>query len=104
MALAFGLVLWCGRAAVSLGVEPPPTPVQEASRPNLSLRNEVQRAIDKGVTWLEKQQDPKGFWSTPDHPALTALALLALHGEPTGTRRGSENHALRVAYDYLLSR
>lgn len=50
------------------------------ARPNLSLQNEVRAAMDRGVAWLEKSQTEKGFWSTPAHPAMTALPLLALRG------------------------
>src|SRR4029077_20869102 len=50
--------------------------------PNISLRNEVKHAIDKGRGWLEKNQETNGFWSTADHPAITGLALVALQGPP----------------------
>ncbi len=42
---------------------------------DVSLRNEVQRAIAKGMAWLEKSQETNGYRSVPDHPATTALAL-----------------------------
>jgi squalene-hopene/tetraprenyl-beta-curcumene cyclase len=69
---------------------------------NLSLRNEIQHAIDKGVGWLETNQDPKGFWSTKDHPAVTGLALVALKGA-LGTNATVDSSALKKGYDYLLS-
>lgn len=68
---------------------------------NISLRNEAQHALDKGLVWLNRNQDSNGYWSTPDHPAITALALSAIelsnrqttnHGEP-GVQKG---------FDYLL--
>ncbi len=46
---------------------------------NESLRNELVRAIDRGVSWLAKNQHPDGWWSTTDQPAVTALALVALN-------------------------
>jgi squalene-hopene/tetraprenyl-beta-curcumene cyclase len=101
--LAFCLPLWLSGPCVCLKAEQKPLQVQREPRPNLSLRNEVQHAIDKGVTWLENHQDAKGFWSTPDHPALTALALVALQGEPTGRHRGFDNQATRTGYEFLLS-
>jgi len=56
---------------------------------NLSLRNEVGAAIQRGLTWLERQQDPAGFWSVKDHPALTALVTSAYLGAPGSARAGS---------------
>jgi squalene-hopene/tetraprenyl-beta-curcumene cyclase len=97
------LVVGLGGLIACLGAQSPSPEVQRGPRPNLSLRNEVQRAIDKGATWLEQHQDSKGFWSTPEHPALTALALVALEGEPTGRHRGFENQATRAGYEFLLS-
>jgi squalene-hopene/tetraprenyl-beta-curcumene cyclase len=46
---------------------------------NESLRNEVRNAIQRGARWLSTNQNPEGFWSTPDQPAVTALALVALN-------------------------
>jgi len=102
-ALAFYLALAVSGAIVCLGADQRLPQVRETPRPNLSLRNEAQHAIDKGVTWLEQHQDAKGFWSTPDHPALTALALVALQGEPTGRHRVFDNQATRRGYEFLLS-
>ena len=53
---------------------------------NLSLRNEVQLAIDHGLGFLKTQQKADGSWSAtdPNHPALTALPLIAFQHEPTG--------------------
>ncbi len=69
---------------------------------NESFRHEIQRGIDKGLAWLEKNQDPQGFWATADHPAVTALALSAFMGEPTGRWKKSEPLATRKAYAFLL--
>jgi hypothetical protein len=57
-------------------------PAQPALRqPDLSLRNEIQHAIDRGLAWLQENQNSNGWWSTPDHPAITGLALTAFAGE-----------------------
>ena len=56
--------------------------VQDAN--NLSLRNEVQMAIDRGLAFLQAQQKEDGSWSNADHPALTALPLVAFQREPSG--------------------
>jgi squalene-hopene/tetraprenyl-beta-curcumene cyclase len=69
---------------------------------NISLRQEVQHAISQGAAWLERNQDAKGFWSTAEHPAVTALALVALRGV-TGTNSAVESPALKKGYEYVLS-
>src|ERR1043165_6461176 len=46
---------------------------------NESLRNEINRAIDRGTDWLSKNQNPEGWWSTTDQPAVTSLCLVALN-------------------------
>src|SRR5437867_975767 len=63
--------------------EPPPHDIA-----NLSLRNEVRLAIDRGLSWLESQQKPEGCWSSLDHPAITALVLTAFARHPMGNDRG----------------
>ncbi len=72
-----------------------PAPAQ-----NLSLRHEVQHAIEKGRAWLESRQNTNGFWSSPDHPALTALVLTAMLGPQPGQ---SPSPAIDKGYAYLLS-
>src|SRR6266576_4284192 len=53
---------------------------------NVSLQNEVKRAIDKGLRWLEGNQNTNGFWSTPDHPAITAVGVVAFGLQPGASR------------------
>ncbi len=67
-----------------------------------SFRHEIQRSIDKGLAWLEKNQDSQGFWATADHPAVTALVLSAFMGEPTGRWKKSEPLGVRKGYAFLL--
>ena len=50
---------------------------------DLSLKNEVQHSIEKGLAWLQTKQDAQGFWSTADHPAISALVLTAFMGDPS---------------------
>jgi squalene-hopene/tetraprenyl-beta-curcumene cyclase len=47
---------------------------------NASLRHEVRHAVEKGRAWLESKQNTNGCWSSPEHPALTALVLTCLIG------------------------
>jgi squalene-hopene/tetraprenyl-beta-curcumene cyclase len=71
--------------------------------PNVSVRNEVKRAIDKGLSWLEKAQDTNGFWSTADHPAITGLALAAFNAQPGGLDPHNPPGAVKKGYTYLES-
>jgi len=66
---------------------------------NLSLRNEVQTAIDRGLDWLKSQQQPDGSWSKADHPALTGLAAMAFQRAPGSKARQPE--VLAQAYAFL---
>jgi len=68
---------------------------------DLSLRHEAQRAIDRGLAALLSRQDPAGWWSSPDHPALTALALTAFMGDPSGRYRTNPHPALARAWGFL---
>ena len=68
---------------------------------DVSFRNEVQHAIDKGISWLETNQNTNGFWSTADQPAVSALALTAFMGEPSG--RFKTNSSVKKGYAFLLS-
>lgn len=47
-----------------------------------SLRLESTAAVKRGLDWLRSQQQPDGYWSNPDLPAITALAITSLlrHG------------------------
>ena len=73
-----------------------------ATSPDPSFRNEIQRAIDRGLAWLQTNQSPAGWWSAPDQPALTALALLAFKGEPGGRYQASEPDWLKRGYACIL--
>ena len=82
-----------------------PIPRDEA---NVSVRNEVLTAIGKGLAWLRQQQQPDGSFANPaapassaEHPALTALPLLAFHHEPTGKATGEYTGLLQKGYAYL---
>ena len=67
---------------------------------NVSLGHEVRHAVEKGRAWLEARQNTNGWWSSPDHPALTALVLTALLG-PSPDKASSPN--FKKGYAYLLS-
>ncbi|MBI5802044.1 MAG: cycloartenol synthase [Verrucomicrobia bacterium] len=68
-----------------------------------SLRHEVQRGIDRGTAWLLANQNSNGWWTTPDHPAVTALPLVALNGEPSGKFLKNPTPQVRRGYAFLLA-
>ena len=49
---------------------------------DVSFQNELQRSIDRGIASLKSNQHAEGYWTSPDHPAVTAIALVAYHGNP----------------------
>ncbi len=70
---------------------------------DVSLQNEVQHAIDKGLAWLAANQNSNGFWSTPDQPAMTALALNAFMGDPSGNATNSHAVAVQKGYQFIVA-
>ena len=72
---------------------------------NASFRNEVQHAIDRGLNWLQANQNSNGWWSTAEQPAVTALALTSAMGEPSGKFTNAANWPDWIAngYRFLLS-
>ena len=72
---------------------------------NLSLRNEIQLAIDQGLAFLKTQQKDDGSWSAadPNHPALTALPLVAFQREPSGKYLKEQPEFMRKGYAFLRS-
>jgi squalene-hopene/tetraprenyl-beta-curcumene cyclase len=98
----FGIILTIATAAtVSAGGQE--SPVKSVPPADVSFRNEIQRAIDKGLSWLQAKQDTNGFWSTADHPAVTALALTAFMGEPSGRFQKNEPPFVKRGYAFLLN-
>src|SRR5207237_1145213 len=70
---------------------------------NLSFRNEIRGALDRGITWLTQQQNADGsFGKDIAHPALSALPLVALQREPQGKfRRVPPPEVMQKGYNYL---
>jgi squalene-hopene/tetraprenyl-beta-curcumene cyclase len=69
---------------------------------DLSFRNEIDHAIERGLSFLLASQNSNGWWSTAEHPAMTALALTGFMEEPTGRYRTNLPPALTNAYAYVL--
>ncbi len=70
---------------------------------NVSLRREVQHAIDKGLAFLKEQQKPEGWFSTPDYPAISGLALTAFLRDTEGRYTKDKSGVITKGVDYLLS-
>lgn len=69
---------------------------------NPSLKFEVKHALDKGAQWLLQNQADEGYWSVPQHPAVTALALSALKRQPDPVVSEKRVAVLDAGYRYLL--
>jgi len=75
--------------------------VVEKSRTDVSLKNEIESAIGKGLTWLASKQNPDGWWSQQETPALTALVLMSFQGDPSGFYRRKYEGEIKNGYNYL---
>lgn len=75
---------------------------EPATEMDLSFKNEIRHAIEKGLRWLKDAQNPRGFWSQPEYPALSALVLTAFMQEPSGTFKAAPDPFIRKGYQYLL--
>ena len=93
------VLIWLLSSVVCLGASSQPIAL---ARKDISFRNEVQRAIDRGLTWLEQHQQTNGCWSTPDQPAVTALALAACKGDPKERYSKSEADWVKKGYAFVL--
>jgi squalene-hopene/tetraprenyl-beta-curcumene cyclase len=93
--------LFCAALAAALGASASRaeelTTRQVAGSVDTSLANEARAAIDRGMDWLLAKQQPDGYWSNADFPALTALPLWAL------VKGGSTNAATAKAVEFILA-
>lgn len=62
---------------------------------DISLRKEASAAIQRGLDWLEAQQNENGHWSNEYFPALTALPVWAL---VEGNRNGTKSVIAAIKY------
>jgi len=69
---------------------------------DISFRNEIQIALNKGFRYLESTQNTNGYWSSADLPAVTALALIAFQGDPEQKYRTKEPEFIKRGYEFLL--
>lgn len=54
-----------------------PVAADSASVIGLSMKNEINAAMDRSLDWLAANQKPSGAWSNEQFPALTALSAWA---------------------------
>jgi squalene-hopene/tetraprenyl-beta-curcumene cyclase len=80
----------------------PLSPAIPANRSDVSFQHELQRAIDRGLEWLQKNQNSAGYWSTADYPAVTALALTAWCGNPARANGAAQPEWVANGYAFLL--
>ncbi len=73
-----------------------------SSKPNISMKLELETAIGKGLGWLAANQKEDGTWGQPEYPALSALALTAFQGDPSGTYKHKYEANVRKGYDQLI--
>ena len=92
----YGTTLLALMASVALAAETKPLREKD-----VSFRHEVQRALEHGVDYLKSTQNSAGWWSTPDHPSVTALALFAIMGEPN--QRLQNSAEVKKGYAFVVS-
>ncbi|MGI8604119.1 MAG: prenyltransferase/squalene oxidase repeat-containing protein [Verrucomicrobiales bacterium] len=67
-----------------------------------SLKNETAQAVRRAVHFLEKSQDSSGAIGDRENPAITALAVLAILGDPVASKKAFPETAGK-AYDFIAS-
>lgn len=87
--------------AIALLVMTPRSPAAE--RREVSFAHEIEHALTRGLTWLQTNQNSNGWWSTPEQPAVTALALTAFKGDPKNRYRAAEPAWLMKGYSFILA-
>ncbi|MEM7699034.1 MAG: cycloartenol synthase [Verrucomicrobiota bacterium] len=72
---------------------------------NVSVKLEIERAVAKGVAWLEGSQDAEsGSWSDQNLPALTALPVSAIMGDPNISLSDGTPASAEKGYEFILSK
>lgn len=91
------LATWSGLAA-----EAKPVAAIRLNPADVSLKLEVEAAIAHGLNWLATHQEPDGWWSRKDTPAISGLALMALQGDPAKALVGKHRDVVRKGHKFLL--
>ncbi len=70
---------------------------------DVSLKLEIERAISRGTAFLTGQQNPEtGAWSDETLPALSALAISAILGDPSLEPDAALPAVTEKGYEFLL--
>lgn len=101
------ITIFTGTTQISLSADNSPpnaeisinSSTQPAGTLPVSVANEVNAAIDRGLDWLAAQQKEDGSWSNKSFPALTALALQSF----TNGKHPRRNEIIQKARAYILS-
>lgn len=80
-----------------------PAKTAAAAKDTAPTSNDLRAAIDRATDFLLKRQNPNGWWSTAEQPAVTALVLTTLNLEPSGRFQRNRPSELSRAYDFILS-
>ncbi|MEM9017791.1 MAG: hypothetical protein AAGC68_12320, partial [Verrucomicrobiota bacterium] len=71
---------------------------------DVSLKLEIERAIAKGVEFLEaNQENETGSWSDPKLPAFSAVAISSILGDPNRDPNAELPESAEKGFDFLLS-
>ena len=72
---------------------------------DLSIQLEVKRAVEKGLSWLNTEQNrTSGHWGDSNYPALTGLALRANLGAPNSEVDARTEKILSRGFEFLSSK
>lgn len=106
--------LWSGIALTALLFTPVVSSAQQQTAKvktrtgadgDVSLRLEIEHAIDRGLKYLATQQNlESGSWSEEDYPALTALPVAAFLGDPSRDPQAPLSAELTKALDFIASK
>lgn len=100
-ALLLGSLGLTSVSAQSAPPEPSPQVLAETAK-YASLKNEMRRAIERGNEFLQTKQNAEGFWTSPEYPAMTALALTAYMRSPQNDGKAPWPDYITKGYAWLL--
>lgn len=68
-----------------------------------SLKNEIERSISRGITFLKSKQQENGMWGEAEFPALTALPATAILVDPNREEGSPIPKEALAGLDHLLT-
>ena len=79
--------------------------LQVQASPNTSLKLEIERSLDKGLSWLHGEQNTTGgYWGSSQYPALTALVLRATLGHPSVKETKKYSEQITSGFKFLRTK